>query len=127
MPRIFGIDIAGEIHRAVSPGLPSVTLVSIAAGNRTEGNLAGGRERTETSYPCRGIAVENVGQLVGGRMIGEDEAVIMVTAKSIAGGTVAPKAHDKITFSVAGATRTRPIIRVATDPAEAAWLCVVKG
>ena len=43
---LFGVDISGIIAQAVGPGLMPVTITRKIAGDRTAGNLTGGRARS---------------------------------------------------------------------------------
>lgn len=123
MPRLFGVDIAGIVNREIAPGLVATTLIVVTQGQRTDGAPAGGRNPTETSHRCKGVRVKNTGQLVAGELVSKDDAIILLVANSIAGGTVTPKTSDKITYE----GRTRPIVRVSEDPARATFTCVVQG
>lgn len=127
MTTLFGINLAAELHREMSPGLRDVTLIVVTPGTRTPWNPAGGTNPDEEPYPCRGVRIENTGQRVGGELVSRDESIILVIANSISGGTVAPKVNDKLTYEAGGVTRTRPIVRIDEDAARAAWLCVVRG
>lgn len=122
MTRLFGVDIAAIVNSEIAPGLRPATLIAVTPTTRTLGALASGTNPTETSYPCRGVRLENRGQLVAGELVGTDEAIVLLVANSIGGGAVTPKATDKVTIE----GRTRSIVRLDGDPARASWVCVVR-
>ena len=122
MPSLFGVNIASIVKQAIGPGVRPATLIVVTQGSRTDGSPAAGRNATEQSIACRGVRIENRGQLVSGELVGKDDAIILLVADSITGGAT-PKTSDKITIE----GRTRPIVRVEEDPARATFTCVVQG
>lgn len=52
---LFGVDIAGLIARNIGPGLLDATITRKIDGERTPGNLTGGKESTPATFPAKGI------------------------------------------------------------------------
>lgn len=58
MPKLFGIDIAGLVHRNLSHHLTPGTITSRVEGARSTTDPTAGRTITETSRTFRGILSE---------------------------------------------------------------------
>lgn len=118
----YGIDVP-QIVADHLPGVPA-TLTVKTPGTRTGGALAGGTNPTLTEYPCRGW-VENVEKKpISGSNVQETIRTVVLIAKTIAGGTVAPKDGDDVEID---GSEGRIVGVPDRDGASATWTCKVHG
>jgi len=94
---LFGVDIAGIIDAAISPGLLPATLTKVTAGTRTPGQLTGGTNPTSVSYSCRGMIDSKNRRNRDGELIRDGLERILLIGNSISGGSVAPEIGDRVT------------------------------
>lgn len=114
---LFGVDLAGIIHQAISPGVLAATLVKRTPGTRTVGALTGGTNATSTSYACRGfVDTYSHFQIASGLVKAQDKKVVLI-GKSISSGTVSPTPGDQVTIEGA----TYEVVAVERDPAGATF------
>ena len=123
MPKLFGIDIAGIVHGAMSPGLLPATLIVVAPGTRSPSDSTGGTAPTTTNRSCRGVISDYSDFEKGADPSLARRRKILLIAKSIAGGAV-PKPNDKITIE--GVTYRIVADGVKRDPAAATYECSVE-
>ena len=116
--RLFGVDIAGIVDKAISSGLLPATLHHTTPGTRTPGDPTAGVNSTELPYACRGIADDYSDHSIDGTIILVGDRKILLIGNSIAGGIV-PQQNDGITIE--GVRYT--IINIKRDPAAATYLC----
>lgn len=126
MPRLFGVDIAGEINKALGPGLLDATLTKVVAGTRTGGSLTAGTNPTTTTHTAKGFIDEYSDFQRGGQTPGDEDNTLIqdgdrkvtLLGESIDPAAV-PEAGDRVTIE---GTEFR-IIRVKRDPAGATYEC----
>lgn len=95
--KLFGIDIAAEVHKEVSKGLLDATLHSIVPG--TPGaDLTAGNNPVTTDHACKGFVDEYSEKLVDGNRIRAGDKKILLIGNSINGGATVPKAGDGVTI-----------------------------
>jgi len=95
---LFGVDIAGIIDAAISPGLLAATLTKVTAGTRTPGQLTGGTNPTTVNYSCRGMIDSKNRRNRDGELIRDGMERILLIGNSISGGAVAPEIGDRVTI-----------------------------
>lgn len=117
--RLFGVDIAGIIDKAMSQGLLPATLTKVTLGARTDGSLTSGKAKTETNYTCRGFIDEYTDKQMDGTIIKSGDRKIVLIGDSIQGGAV-PDVDDFITIE---GRRFQIVGPVKRDPAKAAYEC----
>jgi hypothetical protein len=131
MPRLFGIDIAAEVHAAISSagGVLDATLVKVATGARTALSLANGTNPTETGYACKGFMSTESRTTLGafmeitpGDLTKEERQTVTILGGSLPSGIV-PLGGDRVTIE----SVTYAITMVTRDPAGAAYVCQVRG
>ncbi len=120
--KLFGTNIAAEIGKATKGQLRVVTLTKRTAGTRTPGQLTGGTNPTTTAYTCDGVVEEYTDQERSDAAIAEGAKKVLIIAASLPSG-VKPATPD--TVAVGG--DTFEVLKVTTDPAEAAWVCQSVG
>lgn len=116
--KFLGVDIAGEIHKALSPGLYDAVLTRRTAGARTTSNLAGGTNPTETTFTARGFVDTYEESEIDGEIIKRGDRIVVLIGDSISGGAV-PQAND--TVAIEGGTYR--VVAVDRDPAKATYEC----
>lgn len=120
--------LAGGIAKAVYKGLKAagmtapLTLVKEASGTRTPGNIAGGTNPIAVSYAAQGFVDDYAISEIDGTLVATGDRRGYVFGASIAGG-VTPSPNDKL--SSAGVTYR--IISVGSDPANATFICQLRG
>ena len=118
--KLFGLDIAAEIDKAMSSGLPDITLTKNTVGSRTTGSLTGGQTLTPTSYSCKGFVDNYTVDEIDGTNIKKSDHKILIIGDSLPNGIV-PEPGDTITAE----SNIYKIQRdgVERDPAAATYLC----
>ena len=116
---LFGVDISGLIHKNISPGVNDATLIQVASGSRTGGQLTGGTNPTTTSYACKGFIDMLDKNSIEATLVDVADALVQLIGDSIA---VVPAQGDRIT--ILGTTFN--ILDVKTDPAQAVYACTCK-
>ena len=122
MTRLFGLDIAGLVHQAMSPGLPTLTLVKVARGTRMSTTPTAGTNPTNATYPGRGFMDSYRSYEIDNTIITADSRKIVIIGGSLPTGIV-PELGDQIVLE--GVTWT--IESVRRDPAAATYECRVNG
>jgi hypothetical protein len=95
--RLFGVDISGEILKALTGQLLTATLHKLTPGTRT-GNLTGGTNPTETDYTCEGFVDSQNKENIGGTLVEDGDVQVVLVGDSISGGSVAPITGDRVTI-----------------------------
>ena len=116
---LFGVDIAGIIADEVGDGLLDVELTIYERGNRTPGNLTGGRSKTPVDpKPVRkGFWEDYTPNQIDGDQIQLNDRKAVLIGGTIPAGVVVAKG-DKITIE--GATLTVQRLQ-SRDPAAAVY------
>lgn len=120
MPNLFGIDIAGELNKAMGSGLLPVVLTKSVKGTRTVGSLTAGTQPTSTTYTGRGFIDDYTDKQITGTTIVTGDRKVSILGASI---SVIPAANDRVTIE----GLTYNIIKVKRDPAAAVYECQVRG
>lgn len=116
--KILGVDIAKEVHKAMSKDLLAATLTKTTLGDRTSGSLTSGKELTPTDYTARGFIDDYDDKRIDGTIVQKGDRLITLIGDSIA-SSVVPSVNDSITIEGQAYT----IIRVKRDPAAAVYEC----
>jgi hypothetical protein len=116
--KLFGVDIAGEIGRALGPILQAATLTKYTTGSRTALSLAAGTNSTTTAITCRGFRDEKAE--AGGRDV---TVVLLGSTITNAGVRVVPEPGDTVTIQ----GETHAVTAVEHDPAAATYTCTCGG
>lgn len=124
---LFGVDIAGivaDVFTSQVPLLDAILHRREPGQSRDADSLTGGRVgRDTTPFPCTGFIDEYLDKEIDGTLIQVGDRKILLLGNTIAGGTVVPQQHDKITIE--GQVHT--IIRVTRDPDAATYTCQTRG
>lgn len=122
MPKLFNVDIAGEINKGMGHLLLSLVLTKSSAGSRVSGQLIAGTQPTTVDYSGRGFTssykdreINNTSIITGDRKIG-------ILGASLPSGII-PAAGDKVTIE--GSIYN--IVNVKRDPAAALYTCQGRG
>ena len=118
---LFGVNISKLIKDNIGPGVLDATLIKSTPGTRTPGNLTGGTNPTEVSYPCKGfIDVQRV-RFMNGTQVRDGSKIIVLVGDTIDG----PVPGDRITIE--GTTYAIPVDgTIDRDPAAAVYTCEVR-
>lgn len=119
---LFGIDISGIIHSAISPGLLKGKLMKSTSGSRTAGSLTGGTNPTSKSYNFRGILEEFAREAVDGTRILASDKRALIIGDSLPKGIV-PDAGDELEIE---STKFKVVSLVDRDPAAAHYVVQVR-
>lgn len=117
-PDIFGVNIAGELNKALGPLVFDLTLTVVTPSTRDD--ITDGTQPTTTNYTVKGFVDDYKERQIDGTIIQEGDQKITLLGGSL--GSIVPKPNDKITAE----TRTKTIIDVERDPAGATYLCQVR-
>lgn len=122
MTNLFGVNIANIVATSIAQagGVHDVTLIKIAQGTRTPGQLSGGSNPTETQHPAKGFE-ESLSVLRPETIVQDARAVVTILGDTITGGAV-PVAGDSV---ISEGTRRRIVGPVNRDPARAVYQCQV--
>lgn len=93
----FGIDLGGIVADHFAADSAPATLVVITYGALKAGNTSG-REKTETSYPCRAFREEFDSSRVGQGTVRAEDCQIRVYVKTLPAGVV-PTAKDRLVLN----------------------------
>jgi hypothetical protein len=117
---LFGVDIAGILHDAMSDDFPEMILTKNTAGARTPGSLTSGQGMTPASYSCNGFVDTYKEDEIDGTTVKKNDHKILIIGDSIEGGAV-PEPGDTITAESIDFTIQEE--GVERDPAAATYLC----
>lgn len=115
MTELFGVDIAAQIHGALSGQLLPAIITKVVKSDRDPNNLSAGPAQTMTDYACEGIWVDYLVSEIDGTLVHLDDRKALIIANSII-GEIEPEKGDKITIDA-----TAEILRVERDPASATY------
>lgn len=130
MPRLFGVDIAGEVAKGLGPGLLDAVLIQITEGSRDVNNPTAGKSASERKLPCKGMISDNVSHFLDNKnILGQGDTTrarvgdknILLLGATIPGGKF-PKPDDKVKIE----GETFRIVRVLRDPAAATYQCLAR-
>lgn len=121
MASLFGIDIAGIIHRIVSPGVHPGTLVRRASGPRDPLDLSDGVSIVETTHSFRGIMEEYDDRRIDGDIVRVGDRKVLLTANSLSPPTT-PQVSDFVQME----GREMTVVNVQRDPATATFTLQVR-
>lgn len=121
--KLFGVDIAKELAKAIKPtDVSPITLRKYATAVRTPGNLSGGLNRTLTTYATRGVMTDySAREIATAPQIEAGDKRVLMLAEPLAG--VVPHVGDEITIEGV----TLRIVNVVRDPAVATYECQCRG
>jgi len=119
--KLFGVDVAKVVNKAMGKGLLPVTLTVVTPGTRSSSALAAGTQPTSVSHPCRGLVEDYNERLIDGETIRDGDRKVLILGDSLPSGVV-PKGTDRVT--VLG--KTYVIVHVNADPAAATYSCQVR-
>jgi len=119
--KLFGIDIAKEIAKAVAPGMLPATLTRVTPGTRTAASSSG-TTPTTTSHAARGLVDDYTDFEMDGTLVQRGDRRILLVANSIT-GLAFPRPGDRITILDTIYT----VVRVKSDLALATYTCQVRG
>lgn len=120
---IFGVDLPGLLNATLGANATSATLVKVTEGTRTPGNIGGGRNPVETSYPCSGWIEAYSTDDINNTLIQVGDRKISILSRSLIGATPGP--DDKITIvDLDSVSRTFRIIGpVQGGPTSSIYVC----
>lgn len=116
MPKLFGIDIAGQVKQAMASGLLPATLTVVTSGTRTSGQLTAGTNPTDATYSCRGVMDTYGERQIDGTTIQAGDRIVTILAATLQAGIV-PKPGDFVTIE----SQTLKVINMFRDPAAATY------
>ena len=121
MPKLFGVDIASEVNKAMGAGLLPATLTKNTPGTRDSANPTGGKTNDTGTFACRGFIEDYDVKFVNGTTILETDRKVLLLGASLPVGII-PSGGDAVTIE--GATYN--IVHVKRDPAAATYTCQVR-
>lgn len=121
---LFGIDVSGLIHEAMSDGLVALTLTHYSVGTRDSSDPTAGTNETSTSHSGKGFRESYRDSQVDGTLIEKGDRKISIIGDSIT-PTVVPAPGDEITIQ--GETLRIVEGGVSTDPASAVYVCQTRA
>lgn len=130
MPKLFGVDIAGEVAKGLGPGLLDAQLIQLTEGSRDTNNPTAGKSTSERKLPCKGMISDNITHFLDNKnILGLGDTMraqvgdknILLLGGTIPGGKF-PKPDDKI--KIEGSTYR--VVRVMRDPAAATYQCLAR-
>lgn len=121
MPKLFGVDIAGEINKGMGSGLLDATLTKVTPGTRTGGSLTGGTNPTTTTHAAKGFIDDYQDTQIDGTIIQDGDRMVVLLGASIADSAI-PTPGDRVTIEGSEFN----IVRVKRDPAAATYTCQVR-
>jgi len=123
MPKLFGLDIAQIINKAMGPGLLPAVLTKMTNGELVSGSLTSGMHPKKSNYNCRGVIEEYLDRERDGTQVQDGDRKVILLGASISSG-VFPESGDLISIEDEDELR---VIRVVRDPAAASYTCQVRG
>lgn len=122
---LFGVDISGIIKDNIGPGVLDATLIKFTPGTRTPGQLTGGTNPTNASFPCRGFIDKQMNRDRDGTLISDGTVKIVLIGDTIDSGNAAsaPTTNDRVTIEGKTYTISGPVDR---DPAAATYTFMAK-
>lgn len=124
---LFGVNISKIIKDVVGPGVLPATLKKFTPGVRTPGNVTGGTNPTDASFPCRGFIDSQAVRFQDGTLVRAGNKVIVLIGDTINNGdpTSAPAPGDEITIESV-AYKIPEDGHIDRDPAAATYTCEVR-
>ena len=125
MPKLFGVNIAGILDKALSPGMFTGYLHVGVTPTRDSNDPTNGITFSGVSRPSfRGIINSYTDEEIDNETILREDRKILIVAESIK-PYVVPQAGMKIQMSQdhLGAQGFWTIVRVTRDPAHATFVC----
>lgn len=115
--KLFGIDIAKIVNDSIAGagGVLLGTLTRATTGTRTPGNLTGGTNPSDVTYPFKGF-VETAGERRPGSTSSSSISTVSILGDSI---TIEPKVNDTATIEGEDWTLLELVSR---DPAKALYV-----
>jgi hypothetical protein len=118
MPKLFGLDIAGLVAKAMGKGFLPVTLISQRPWDRQAGSLSSGTNPTTTAHSARGILSDYSETSIDGTIIQTGDRKVLILGDTIR-PPVVPKIGDMVFIEDFEGT----IVNVNRDPAAATYTC----
>lgn len=122
MVKLFGVNIAKEIAKAMGGGMPKISLIKVTPGERTSGSLSDGNNPTTKTYTGRGIVDDYEDSAYANTEIERGDRRLLILGATLPAG-IFPENGDR---AIAEGT-TLNIIKVKRDPAAATYTCQVRG
>lgn len=116
----FGINIAKLVNDNLGGAVLTVTLTKKTVGDRTSGNLSGGRSISTTDYSCKGFVDVFEDSQIDGTTVKRGDRKVVILGASLPSG-IAPEPDDTITIE--GETLEVVGDGVRRDPASATYEC----
>lgn len=124
MTKLFGVDIASEINKAMGPGLLPLQLLRRTPGARTSGATTSGTNPTSKSYPCRGFTDSYSDSQFDGTLIRRGDRKVLILGASLPSG-ITPRPGDAVVVPSEG---TYEVVGIPErDPAGATYVCQGRG
>lgn len=121
--KLFGTDISGLVAKNIGPGVNAATLHVVTPGTRSTTDPTAGTAPTTVNVACKGFLDKLRQSHYQNTLVKVGDQLVVLVGDTISGGTVVPKAGDKVTI-LGG---TYEVIHVDTDPAKAVYECVSRG
>jgi hypothetical protein len=122
MAKLFGVDIAGILHKSLSPGLlPGTLYVENTTARDPLDPTAGPVHGEPLRYTFRGAITSYTDKEIDGNLIKKEDRKVLIIAKSISNQSIVPANGMKV--SVTGTPGLWRIERVRMDPATATYTC----
>ena len=93
---LFGVDIAGQIDRAMSSGLPRISLIQVTPGGRDPNDPTAQLPSTDTTHAARGFVDQYDDSLIDGTTIRRTDRILTIIGDSIEGGIVPQEGFEII-------------------------------
>jgi hypothetical protein len=135
MPNLFGMDIAALVTEGIAAagGIYDSTLIRVVPGAINPADPTAGNAPTETSYPCKGVAIKIIDELADNDSVRRIRGEVMLLLKTLPSG-IHPRAGDRITTvdprtggtvtGTIGGDKGKNLVEV--DPAGAQATCKVQ-
>ena len=97
MPNLFGLDIAALVNNAIESAgnVRPATLTQVTPGTRTSGDLTGGTNPTEQSYPCNAFVEDRNETRINGTLVSEGGRFVGILGGSLPPG-IEPGSGDRV-------------------------------
>ncbi len=119
--KLFGVDIAGEVAKALGPSFLSFVLIKVKAGTRTTGDLAAGVDPKTSPNNCKGILDSYHERQIDGTLIKAGDRKALLLGDTLPSGVI-PEPNDRITAEGI----TFQVMAVSRDPDAATYTCQVR-
>jgi hypothetical protein len=122
MPKLFGVDVANEVNKAMGPGLLDATLTVVTPGTRTAGSLSGGVNPTTTTHTAKGFIEDYKDFQIDETIIQRGDRMVLLLGDSIFPAAI-PTPGDRVNIE----SEDFNVVNVTRDPAAATYTMQVRG